>query len=264
MSQQAPAFSQSPFPPEVYSYAGLYNLGQPVTVYRVAYRQSIILGILCLFLAALFGGVALSGGSSGATNALMLFLSLLCVAGAAYYLVGHPVLHGSWRLCVCADGFLFIKGGQATPCRWDQIAFVRQRVVRHYTNGVYTGTTFTYTVQRADGVKIVFNQMFRDARQLGERIQREVTNRLTPQALAAVRAGQTLPFGRFSLNWQGLTTPKEAIPWSDIQQVTARSGLITIQRHNQRRGKSYGRVDSIPNLFVFLAVSEALVKGQAR
>src|SRR5690242_8800093 len=136
MSQQAPAPYQSSFPPEVYSYAGLYNLGQPVTVYRVGYRQSITLGIICLLLAALFAAVVLSGETSGVSIFLLLVLALLCVAGCLYYLIGHPVLHGSWRLCVCADGFLLLKGGQASACRWDQAAFIWQRVVRHYTNGV--------------------------------------------------------------------------------------------------------------------------------
>ncbi|HEY7346942.1 MAG TPA: DUF6585 family protein [Ktedonobacterales bacterium] len=264
MSQQARVSSESAFPQEAFSYAGLYRLGQPVAVYRVALRQNIILGIIALLLGGVFAMVVISGESSGNSIIFMLILVLLCLAGGVYYLALHPLLHGSWRIYVYTDGWVFLKGNQAIPCRWDQVAFVWQRIIRYYRNGVYAGTSYKYTVQRADGVQMVLTNVFRNVNQLGDRIQSEVTSRLTPQALAAVRAGQTLPFGRFSINWQGLATPKEVIPWSEAPQVSIGSGWVTIQRRGQRKGTPYGKVDSIPNLYVFLKVADALAKGQAR
>ncbi|HEU5368704.1 MAG TPA: DUF6585 family protein [Ktedonobacterales bacterium] len=262
MSQQAYASAQPPFPQEVYQYAGMYNLGNPVAVHKVAFRSPITLGIISVLLAGLFGAVALFGDSSSATVLFMVLLTLLCVAGAVYYLAVFPVQHSAWRIYACTDGFLFMKGSNPIPCRWDQVAFVWQRIIRHYRNGIYTGTSYKYTVQRADGVKIVLTEMFRKVNQLGEQIQREVTSRLAPQALAAINAGQTLSFGPFNLSRQGLATSKGMIPWSEAQQVSANRGLVMIQRRGQSRGAPYGGVDKVPNLYVFLFVADALVKGQ--
>src|ERR1051326_251269 len=122
----------------------MYQLGNPVAVYRMGYRQSITLGIICLLLAGLFGAVVFSDSSKN-TIIILLLVALLCVAGAVYYLIVNPVLHGSWRIYEYTGGFVFLKGTVATACRWDQVAFVWQRIVRNYTNGVYTGTTYKYT-----------------------------------------------------------------------------------------------------------------------
>lgn len=259
MAQQARASSES-LPPEAYSYAAMYQLGQPLAVYRMVYRTSITLGIICLLLALLFGGAANSGESSGASVVFLLVLALLCLVGAVYYLAVYPLRHHSWRIYGCADGFVFLKGSAAIACRWDQVAVVWQRIVRYYRNGIYAGTSFKYTVQRDDGVKIVITQIFRSGSELGARVQREAAHRLTPKALAAVQAGQTLAFGRFSLSRQGLGTPRGVIPWKEAPQVSARSGLLMIQRRDQRRAKSYGQVSTIPNLNVFLSVAETLVQ----
>ncbi|HEY7358926.1 MAG TPA: DUF6585 family protein [Ktedonobacterales bacterium] len=256
--------SQQTLPPEAYSYAGMYQLGQPVAVYRAAFRNSITMGIICVLLGALFGAVAISGDSSGPSILLMLFLALLCVAGVVYYLVYYPLVQGSWRIYGCADGLVLLKKNNAVACRWDQIAFVWQHIVTYYSYGIRTGTSFKYTIQRTDGVKIVITQTFRNVSQLGAQVQREVTSRLAPQALAAVRAGQTLPFGPFSLSGQGLATPREMIPWSEAPQVSASRGLVMVQRRGQRRGKSYGKVSAVPNVYVFLSVVEALTKAQPR
>ncbi len=260
MSQQARASSSPPFPQEAYSYAAHYHLGQPVAVYRVGLRQNLILGIISLLLAGLFTMVVISGQAAGVSILLLLLLAVLCVMGGVYYLIYAPLRHRSWRIYACTDGLVFLKGDQAVSCRWDQVAFVWQRVVRYYTNGVYSGASFKYTVQRADGVQIIISSLFPQASQLGDHIQREVTNRLTPQALAAVQAGQTLPFGRFHLSRAGLATPQELLPWSEVQQVSVNRGLLEIQRRGQTKGQFYGGVDTIPNLYVFLNVSKALIQ----
>jgi hypothetical protein len=85
MAQQARVSSQPPLPQEAYQYAGMYQLGNPVAVYRVSFRNSIVLGILCLPFVVLFGYVALTDESSSVSIVFMLLLALLCVVGAVYY-----------------------------------------------------------------------------------------------------------------------------------------------------------------------------------
>jgi hypothetical protein len=173
----------------------------------------------------------------------------------------QPLIHGSWRIYACTGGLVFLKGSTALPFRWDQVAFVWQRITRNYTNGIYTGTTFKFIVRRVDGVEIAITQMFRNGMQLGTQIQRETTNRLTSAALAAVNAGQTLPFGPFSVSRQGLGTSRGVIPWHEVQQVSANRGIVVIQQRGQRRGKTYGGVSKVPNLYVFFNVANHIAKG---
>jgi hypothetical protein len=269
MAQQARASSPAQLPQEAYQYASMYQLGNPTAVYRVSFRSSSVVGILCMLGAGFFVFLALSTGLSdlGVSSnipafLILLVLILLCVAGGVYCLVFYPMTHGSWGLFACIDGFVLVKGSKIVACRWDQVAFVWQRVTRTSYNGIYTGTTCKFTVRRADGVEIIFTQDFRNATQLGTQLQREVTRRLTPQALAAVKAGQTLPFGLFNVNWQGLSTSWGMIPWNQIQQVSANRGMVSIQQRGQRRGRSYGGVDKVPNLYVFFNVAHAMSKGQ--
>ena len=263
MAQPMGVSSPPQLPQEAYQYAGTYQLGNPLAVYRVSFRSSIFGGIFCLLIAGLFGYfiISSSGSSDSSSFLIVLLFVLFFAAGGGYLLVVYPLIHSSWRIYSCTGGFVFLKGSNALPFRWDQVAFVWQRIVRNYRNGIYTGTTFKYTVRRTDGVEIGITQMFRNGSQLGTQIQREVTNRLTPAALAAVNAGQSLPFGPFSVSWQGLGTSRGMIPWNMVQQVSANRGMVIIQQRGQR-GKSYGGVDKVPNLYVFFGVANAIAKGQ--
>ena len=265
MAQQARISSPPQLPQEAYQYAGMYQLGNPVAVYRVSFRQNSVGGIFCLLLAVVLVYIIHQDGFYVFDNPSAVFfviLVLLFAAGGVYLLVFYPLIHGSWRIYACTGGFVFLKGSKAVACRWDQVAFVWQRITRHYTNGVYTGTSFKYTVRRADGVEIIINQQIRNGAQLGTLIQREATSRLTPRALAGFQAGQTLQFGPFSVSRQGLGTSRGMLPWNEVQQVSANRGVVVIQQRGQRRGKSYGGVDKVPNLYVFFNVANAIAKGR--
>jgi hypothetical protein len=248
-------------PQEAQHYADMYHLGQPQSVYQVRFRDGIILGMISLLLAVLFGAVVLSGGLSGIPVVAMPLLTLLCGAGAVYYLIAYPLRYRSWRIYECAEGFVLLKGSEVIPCRWDEIACIWQRIVAYYSRGAYTGSSFKYIIQRADGGQIILTQLFHRIYRLGERIQLELQTRLVPQALAAVKEGQTLPFGPFSLSQQGLTTPKGVIPWNEVQQVRTQFNWVTIERRGQRPDASAGRVDTVPNLQVFLTVADKVAHG---
>jgi len=264
MTQQASAVPPPQFPQEAYYYANMYQVGSPVTTYRVRFRSSIIFGILCLLLAGLIAGVILFADPTfdPAVWLASLIFIVPCLAGAAYFLVVYPLIYRSWRIYAGADGFIFLKGSKAVGCRWDQVAFVWQRIVRTYTNGIYTGTSFKFTIRRTDGVEIILDGTIHNGMQLGTQLQREATRHLTPLSLAAIEAGQTLPFGPLSASWQGLNTIRGVLPWNTIQEVNTKRGMLWIHQRGQNRARWYGGVDKIPNLYVFFNVVNTLSKGQ--
>src|SRR5689334_4392221 len=51
---------------------------------------------------------------------------------------------------VYTDGLVRTQYGKTIVVRWDEVAGVWQAITKHYRNGIYTGTTHVYTVQKKD------------------------------------------------------------------------------------------------------------------
>lgn len=255
--------------PEIYQSASAYQLGlQPDTVYRVTSgRKRIITGIVLIIFSALlaFASVGILSESSTSSDNTVGGL-LLAIGGAgliacALYCFLYGTIYKNWCVYVFEHGFLYKKGNEAVqPFRWDQIEAVWYQVTRHYTNGVYTGTTHRYKVRRRDSYEIVLNDRFTKVGQLGETINNQVTKTLLPQVVAAYNAGQTITFGPLSVNRQGLTNILgKLLPWSEITGIDTQSGYIAVRQAGKWLKWSNQPVARIPNAFVFLALVKSLL-----
>jgi len=250
--------------PEAQQLAASYQLGTPLNEYKVGYggRKKVALIIMFIVLIGLGGlfGAAAADPSTG-QQALFVVLCLACVA-FAIYLVLQPVLYRSWRAYVCSDGLLSVRGNKIEPFRWDQIEAMWRSVTKHYTNGIYTGTTHVYTVRSSDGRQVVFNDRFANVEQLGDTISREVTNRLLPQVIRAYHAGNTITFGPLSISQQGVSNGKELLQWSQIKEMGVNRGVVTVKKEGKWLNWSSVMAAKVPNIFVFMALVNYVLKGQ--
>jgi hypothetical protein len=266
---QMPTMASS-MPPDIYQSAMAYQLGQqPSAEYRVTTgKKRVISGSIYLVIGVILGIIGLLGMSQQQTDLsdtppMLIFaiLGLLLII-ASIYTFSYSVIYKSWRVYVFEQGFLFKKGNETPqPFRWDQIEAVWYQVTRHYTNGIYTGTSHRYQVKRKDGYQVVLTDRFANVGNLGDTISDQVTRTLLPQVIAAYSAGQTITFGPLSVNQQGLVNMLgHVLPWSEIKGIDIQRGYIAVSRAGKWLKWSNEPVRRIPNAFVFIALVRSLLK----
>ncbi len=256
MSQQMRVLQHQQLPPEAEQLAGTYQLGTPQAEYKVGSTKQIILWII---LSAILGIVTLV--SPGDVMILMLIILLPCLGMILYYAF-RPLIYRSWHVYVCTDGFVFTRGNKIEAFRWDQIEAMWQAVTRRYINGIYTGTVHRYTVRGRDARQVIFSDRFTNVEELGNTISRAITNYQLPQVIATYNAGNTLTFGPLSISTQGVSNGKELLPWSQVKEMGVNRGVVTVRKEGKWLNWSSARVAQIPNVFVFMALANYILKGQ--
>lgn len=139
--------------------------------------------------------------------------------------------------------------------RWQDIVSMRAAVTRHYTNGIYTGTTHVYTLFNRQNQKLTLSDTIRDVEEVGKKIGLNIFPLLYERAADQFNAGQVLPFGPLAVSKQSLTFNKKTTPWTDIKGISIKHGTLTI--HKKEGGLFSGMhtsTASIPNLDVLLAI----------
>ena len=161
---------------------------------------------------------------------------------------------------VYEHGLVRVKGKNVKVTRWDDINAVWQRITRNYYNGIYTGTTYVYTIQTKNGEKFKITNVYKDIEALGNSIQSEVTKRLLPPMVRAYQNGQTVSFGKLSLNPQGLIYKDKQLAWNEIKDLKIERGFISVKKEGGR-WFNWASVSAanVPNLFVFLAMIDRIV-----
>jgi tetratricopeptide (TPR) repeat protein len=84
-----------------------------------------------------------------------------------------PIFHFlncSWQVYLCKEGLISTRKGRTDIIRWDEVT------------AVLVGSGVSYTLRRADGKELRFDDTLRDVKDLGEIIVRETRRYLFPQA----------------------------------------------------------------------------------
>jgi len=91
--------------------------------------------------------------------------------------------------------------------------------------------------------------------ELGTLIEREVTQRLLPGAMAGYAQGAAVWFGPIGLSQQGVTVGEQTLPWWAVAKIQTRAQMLTIRRRGNwlRYWQSFDSV-SVPNLCVLEAL----------
>lgn len=200
----------------------------------------------------------MSFGSSRWDN-VMPALILGVVVGGLLFLVGAWSLFTAirdWKLTVglYEQGVGVVTNSGLQMVRWDQVNAIYQQVTRHYTNGVYTGTTHRYTLIGADGKKHILDDRLKDVEALGNAVQDGVNNALFPRYAQAVNSGQRVDFGPLGLDRQQIYAGKKSLPWSEIKAIKIERGNIAIKKEGGWFNWSAVTVPQVPNFWVFYAL----------
>jgi len=180
----------------------------------------------------------------------------LFLAGITF-VIGALVLFNVWRnwplaAALYENGLAYNDRKGMQQVRWDQIESVWQSIVKHYHNGVYTGTTHTYTVRTNDGQKIILDDRFKKVEDLGNAVLKSSSNALWPKYWQMAQSGQRIPFGPLALDNQKIYSGKKELLWSDIKAIKIQRGVISVSKKDGGWfAWTTASVPQIPNFYVF-------------
>jgi hypothetical protein len=165
MFEEAPMDNQVP--------TDTYQLGELKTTYERG-DAGIYAGTLMILMGGLmiaFGYLPLPGGDG-------LWIWMCCtlwIIPLGVWMIVQTL--GVGKVLVFNGGLVYIEGGRSEVWRWDDIAQVWHDVKVEYADLGSAIRYDYYTIQRADGLKRVFDASLSNHKMLGDTIQREVAKR---------------------------------------------------------------------------------------
>ena len=133
-------------------------------------------------------------------------------------------------------------------------------ITRHYTNGIYTGTTHVYTLYNRQDQRVVLSDSLARVEELAKLIDQGIFPNLYEIAADKYNTGQTLSFGPVAISKAGIAVGKKTIAWSEVKEVSIHLGFLRVSR--KEGGWFSGArasAGTIPNLRVLLAIIQQVV-----
>ena len=240
---------------------GLGALQQEYTYAPKGKWFNLIFGLVCLaaapalvLLAALLGYTAYN--NSGLRRVDEAIIAPLVLAGVAFLIALVPLISAwrHWKLAAALyeHGIAYRQRGPLQQFRWDEVEAVWQAVTKHYYNGVYTGTTHSYTVRTKNGQKVVFDdKLGKNVELLGRGLQQGSAELLLPRYWQALQQGQKQTFGPLALDRDKLYAGQKELPWAEIKAIKIEQGIISVKKDKGWFNWASATVPQVPNFFVF-------------
>ncbi len=144
--------------------------------------------------------------------------------------------------------------------RWEDVVSMTSAITRHYTNGIYTGTTHIYTLYNRQSQRLVLSDSFGKVEELTKDIDQSIFPLLYGPAADQYNAGQTIVFGPVAISKAGIAIGKKTYPWADVKEVSIHQGILKVSR--KEGGWFSGArasASTIPNLRVLLTIIQQVV-----
>lgn len=215
---------------------------------------SVAAGPALLLVAAYMYFDALNRFGSARANDSGFWIPLLC--GVAAVPIGLFIIFQAWRnwplaAALYEGGFAYNDRKGLKQCRWDEIDAVWQNVTKHYRNGIYTGTTYLYTIQLRDKTRITLNNQLPKIEALGKAVSVGTANALFPRYAADLRSGQRVSFGPLAMDANGLYSGNKSVLWNEIKAVKIQQGVISVKKEGGWFNWASVTVPQVPNFWIF-------------
>ncbi|MFB4311986.1 DUF6585 family protein [Actinomadura sp. GTD37] len=152
-----------------------------------------------------------------------LLLSMGYAAGAGW-IAGRDRPRVRGRVARLYTGGLAVAGpGGEAGYTWDELASVT-------VSGRRAGqrVRWCFTIVADDGRVLRLEDDIPDVRVLGVAVAEEVTARIVPRHLAAVRAREPVRLGPFTVDLDGVEKDGERLPWKAVHDVVIDNGMVTV------------------------------------
>lgn len=147
-------------------------------------------------------------------------------AAAAGWIAGRDRPRLRNRVARLYTGGLSVTGpGGEAGYTWDELVSV---TVSGVPGGPGGRVRWRFTIVAHDGSVLRLGDDIPDVRALGVAVAHEVTARIVPVHAAAVKAGEAVCFGPFTVDLDGVEKDGERLPWSAVRDVVIENGLVTV------------------------------------
>jgi hypothetical protein len=146
------------------------------------------------------------------------------------------------------SGLVVTERGETAAYHWDDLASV---TVGGVQKASHRPTRWRFTIGTSGGEVIELGDDLPDVRELGEKVVAEVTARVVPQALARIRAGETVRVGPFAAGPDGVEKDGERVPWPALGEVGIGNGVVYVRTHDGLRAMA-AVAGGTPNAVAFV------------
>ena len=232
----------------------LEKLGMPSEVYtpakipliaRILGPFCIVVGLLILGAFSLFSAVLFTWWLWWQAYFIPFIGAIWIVAGLWFMLT--PFFSQRIYVAVCPQGLLYIKR-KAEAILWDTVSSFWKDVQTDDKGK----SSFSCKVQCRDSSTFLFTQEIDVVERLGRLIEREVTRRLLPQAIATYDKGTFVAFDEIAIDEQGIRVMHKDTPllWDDVEHVGINQRVISIYKKGEYWDWATLPVARIPNVLV--------------
>jgi len=143
---------------------------------------------------------------------------------------------------------------------WENVVSMTAAITRHYTNGIYTGTTHVYTLYNRQNQRLLLSDTIGKIEELAKHIDENIFPLLYARAADQYNAGQALVFGPVGISKVGIVIGKKTYPWTDVKEVSIHQGILKVSKKDGGwfSGAS-AAASTIPNLRVLLTIIQQVV-----
>ncbi len=230
----------------------LEKLGRPSEVYtpaqipflaRILGPFCIVVGLLIIGAFSLFSQVLFSWWLWWQADFIP-FVGVIWIVAGLWFTFA-PFLSRRMFVAVCPQGLLYSKR-KAEAILWDTISSFWKDVQTDNKGD----SSFSYKVQCKDSSTFLFTQELGAVERLGQRIEREVTRRLLPQAIATYDKGTFVAFDEIAIDVQGIRVMHKDTPllWDDVEHVGINQRVISIYKKGEYWDWATLPVARIPNV----------------
>jgi hypothetical protein len=257
-------------------FSSVYGLGMPTGVFPAGSSSrwvSAVAGFLLLggaALALLYGiyDSYVQTATYGPAVFQRVIIPPVCIAGILF-LIGAVLAISAfvnWNKAVVVyeKGLAYHDRRGLQIWRWEEVNHFFIAITKHYYNGIPTGTSYLYTLKKADGSQLKLDNKLAKIQDLGRMIQQNIFPIQYERLLQALKNGQTVTLGTVILSEDGIDIGKKAFTWAEVEQVDIQAGFVSIKKKGGGwfSGAS-APVAAIPNLEAMLAVVDQIVGVKA-
>ena len=170
-----------------------------------------------------------------------------------------------WKLAgaLYQDGFVFKDHKGTQTWTWLEVNSMLTAIIRHYTNGIYSGTTHVYTIVSKNGRKLELRDSLSNVEQMARIIEEKTFPGLYAQDFQVFTSGKTLSYGIVDINRKGIQVRKTEYTWDQIEQIDLIQGVLQITKKDAGFFKTTRLpVASIPNIRVLISILEQVIGVQ--
>lgn len=159
------------------------------------------------------------------------------------------------RVLVFTDGFVCFRPNEVIVCRWEEIAWT----VESFESPAVG--SHELTIHQNSGLDLKLSkatELIKYFPALIATVERKIAERLMPQALAELDAGETLSFGAMELTPEGISVGERLLPWAEVASIHEEQGhRITVEKKGAWTTWAAVHIGGVPNKRLLLDIARA-------